>query len=51
VDFVWSTEGAGSGGYTAIATVGVESQTYGPAQQSFQIGSPIYLPVVLKNFP
>jgi hypothetical protein len=51
VGFAWNPAGAGSGGYTAIATVGVESQTYGPAQQSFQIGSTIYLPVVLKNYP
>jgi hypothetical protein len=51
VGFVWHPAGAGSGSYTAIATVGVESQTYGPAQQSFQIGSKIYLPVVLKDYP
>jgi len=51
VGFAWHPAGVGSGGYTAIATVGVESQTYGPAQQGFQIGSTIYLPVVLKNYP
>ena len=51
VGFAWNPEGAGSGGYTAIATVGVESQTYGPAQRGFQIGSTIYLPVVLKDYP
>ena len=49
VSFIWGTEGAGGGGYTAIATVSVEGQDYGPAQKSFQIGSAIYLPIVLRG--
>lgn len=48
--FVWDTAGAGGGSYTAIATVAVDSQAYGPAQRSFQIGARTYLPIVLKNY-
>jgi hypothetical protein len=50
-DFTWHPAGVSSGRHTAIATVDVEDRTYGPAQQSFQIGTSIYLPVVLRNVP
>ncbi len=51
VGFAWPSAGVRSGVYTAIATEDVEKGIYGPAQQGFQIASPIYLPLLLKNAP
>jgi len=49
VGFAWNSEGAASGSHAAIATVAVGNQTYGPAQESFQIASRTFLPLVLRN--
>jgi hypothetical protein len=51
VGFAWNSEGACGGSYSAIAMVSVEGESYGPAQQGFQIGGRIYLPLVVKNGP
>jgi hypothetical protein len=51
VGFAWNSEGACGGSYSAIATVSVEGESYGPAQQGFQIGGRIFLPLVVKNGP